>query len=63
MQLKKKTKQKIKEKRIGSKDKKNCIKETMRRQNEGVSLNFLLTVDSLKINLVWSSSFYGPGGI
>jgi hypothetical protein len=39
MQLKKKTKQKIKEKRIGSKDK-NYIKETIESQNGAFLLTF-----------------------
>ncbi len=46
MKLKKKTKQKIKEKRIGSRDKKETIDAKMGR----MTLNFPLLVDSLKIN-------------
>jgi len=49
MKLKKKTKQKIKEKRIGSRDKK---KETIDAKMGRMTLNFPLTVDFLKINPV-----------
>ena len=50
MKLRKKTRQKIKEKRIGSRDKKNLKKETIRRQNGSRHFSFLLSVDSLKDN-------------
>jgi hypothetical protein len=57
MKLRKKTRQKIKEKRIGSRDNKNLKKETIRRQNGRVTFSFLLSVDSLKDNQVGSVFF------
>ena len=63
MKLKKKTRQKIKEKRIGSRDKKNCKKKQCDIKMGRATLNFLLPEDSLKINPVWSSSLYGLGRI